>query len=247
MNAADQRNTESFEDLLAGDHHYKAYVGPPKKYDLVGAMQFNLLTAVGLRDHHQLLDIGCGSLRAGKLIIPYLRKGNYFGIEPNKWLVEDGIQYEVGASMIELKSPHFDYSADFELSVFEEKFDFIVAQSIFSHAYPAQIEKCLDEAKKVLKADGYFLATFILGSADYTGQEWVYPGCVEYTKNYIDQRCEERGLKAIQLEWLHPNGQTWYAIVHRSFSTEAGRNLQQLFEKNRTKRGFMKRFMNLFR
>ena len=46
-------------------NHYKAYVGPPSVYDLVGAMQFNLLTSFGLRDFHKLLDIGCGSLRAG--------------------------------------------------------------------------------------------------------------------------------------------------------------------------------------
>lgn len=46
-----------------GDHHYRAYVGPPQDYDFIAAMTFNLATTVGLRQHHRLLDIGCGSLR----------------------------------------------------------------------------------------------------------------------------------------------------------------------------------------
>lgn len=54
----------------AGDQHYRAYVGPPQNYDLISAMSFGLLTALGLRQHHSLLDIGCGSLRNGRLLIP---------------------------------------------------------------------------------------------------------------------------------------------------------------------------------
>src|SRR5439155_1611617 len=51
--------------LKAGDPHYRAYVGPPEDYDLIAAMTFNLLTTLGLRQHHSLLDFGCGSLRIG--------------------------------------------------------------------------------------------------------------------------------------------------------------------------------------
>ncbi|MGH7086029.1 MAG: hypothetical protein ACREFN_13675, partial [Acetobacteraceae bacterium] len=51
--------------LGPGAAHYTAFVGPPDEYDLMGATQFRLLTALGLRDHHRLLDFGCGSLRAG--------------------------------------------------------------------------------------------------------------------------------------------------------------------------------------
>ena len=70
--------------LKPGDPHYRAYVGPPEDYDLVAAMTFNLLTTLGLRQHHSLLDVGCGSLRIGRLLIPYLNRGKYFGIEPNQ-------------------------------------------------------------------------------------------------------------------------------------------------------------------
>ena len=88
--------------------HYRAYVGPPEVYDLAAANQFNLLTLCGLREHHFLLDIGCGSLRAGKLLIPYLLPGHYFGLEPEKWLVEKGFSEELGYDIVDIKKPCFN-------------------------------------------------------------------------------------------------------------------------------------------
>ena len=51
--------------LTPGDAHYRTYIGPPEDYDLVAAMCFGLLTAMGLRGRHRVLDVGWGSLRLG--------------------------------------------------------------------------------------------------------------------------------------------------------------------------------------
>src|SRR5438045_5934213 len=93
--------------LKPGDAHYRACVGPSEDYDLIAAMAFNLLTTVGLRQHHSLLDVGCGSLRIGRVLIPYLNRGKYVGVEPNEWLVEEGIRRELGQSLVEIKGPTF--------------------------------------------------------------------------------------------------------------------------------------------
>ena len=37
------------QHLKPGDDHYRAYVGPPKDYDLIGAMVFNLLTCFWIK------------------------------------------------------------------------------------------------------------------------------------------------------------------------------------------------------
>ena len=71
-------------DRKAGDDHYRAFVGPAWRYDLLAALQFQAMTSLGLREYHSLLDVGCGSLRAGRLFIPYLLPGRHFGIEPNR-------------------------------------------------------------------------------------------------------------------------------------------------------------------
>ena len=120
--------------LKPGDPQYRAYVGPPEDYDLIAAMTFNLLTTLGLRQHHSLLDIGCGSLRIGRLLIPYLNRGKYFGVEPNEWLVDEGIRRELGETLVQIKRPTFFFS-DSPDTIAQAKiaFDFALAQSIFSH------------------------------------------------------------------------------------------------------------------
>ncbi len=115
-----------------GDHHYRAFIGPPEDYDRIAAMAFNLLTSIGLRQHHRVLDLGCGSLRIGRLLIPYLNNGNYVGVEPNRWLVTDGILNEVGRDQIRIKAPRFIYRASLE-GCENLELDYALAQSIFSH------------------------------------------------------------------------------------------------------------------
>jgi SAM-dependent methyltransferase len=199
--------------LAPGAAHYRAWVGPPEKYDLVAAMQFNLLTALGLREHHYLLDIGCGSLRAGRLFIPYLLPGHYHGIEPEAWLIEEAIQKEIGRDLVHLKRPVFRHVADFSLTGFGRRFDYIVAQSIFSHTSQSQIRRCLKEARQVMGPESVFAATFITGKEDYDGEAWVYPGCVTYTVDHFRALVTEAGLACRLLHCPHATGQTWLAIV----------------------------------
>lgn len=193
------------EDLKAGDKNYKAYVGPMKNYDIVSQIHFSIITSMGLRQHHNILDLGCGSLRTGKLLIPYLLKGNYFGIEPNKWLVEEGLKHELGEGIMQSKAPNFHHFDDFKLSRIGEKFNMIFAHSIFTHASEAQIRTCLAEAQKVLLRGAVFITNFSIGQTNYTGEDWVYPGCVDYTIKKIREMGEDAGLAVLQTKWRTPH------------------------------------------
>lgn len=195
----------------ATDEH-RFHIGPADFYDVLTAIQFNLLTALGLRDHHRLLDIGCGSLRAGRLFIPYLQAGHYFGIEPLPWLVQEGIDKEIGQSMIDLKRPVFRHADDFMLSAFGQQFDFMIAQSIFSHASQAQIRRCVAEARKVLRPDGVFAATFFEGPVNYTGERWVAKA--DYTLAHMRDMVESEGMACTPITWRHPDPQQWILIHH---------------------------------
>jgi len=191
--------------------NYKSYVG--SNYDLMSATQFNLLTLLGLREHHYLLDIGCGSLRGGKLFIPYLLPERYYGIEPNRQLISEGVDNEIGADMLVIKQPYFSCKNDFEFDIFGGKFDFILAQSIFSHASQDQIRKCLSEAKKVMKPESIFVATFVEGDRNYTGKKWVYPGTVSYTLRHMMGLIEGQNMFCQEIHYPHPNMQTWLLIT----------------------------------
>ena len=56
---------------------HRQYVGGC--WDEIGRLQFDYLVSQGLRPNHYLLDIACGSLRAGIHFIPYLEPGHYLG------------------------------------------------------------------------------------------------------------------------------------------------------------------------
>lgn len=197
-----------------GFRHYRSYVGSPKKYDTMAAHQFNLLTSLGLRENHTLLDIGCGSLRGGRLFITYLLPNKYFGVEPEEWLLQDGIRKNLGEEMLRIKNPKFSNNREFKLGVFNQKFDYILAQSIFSHATQKQILTCLSEAKKVMKDSSVFVGTFYLGDTNNTSTEWVYPGHGTYTKDFMMSAAKENGLSCKFLKYVHLNGQTWMAITN---------------------------------
>jgi cyclopropane fatty-acyl-phospholipid synthase-like methyltransferase len=199
-------------NLKAGDNHYMAYVGPPTQYDFMGATQFRLLCTLGLRANHSLLDFGCGSLRTGKLFLSYLDKGRYFGIEPNEWLIEDAINNQIGKDLISLKQPQFDHNSDFKTDVFSQQFDFIVAQSIFSHTGSDLINITLGNFYQSLKPDGVVVATFMEGASDFDGGGWIYPGCVRYRQSAIERFAKKAGFFVRRLPWYHPR-QTWYVLA----------------------------------
>jgi len=205
--------TDYGEDLRPGDQHYRAYVGPPTQYDVIGGIQVSLLLAAGLRDTHYLADVGCGSLRAGRMLIPYLRPGRYFGIEPNGWLVEEGIRRELGESILEVKRPTFSDAADFSLGSFGVEFDFVVAQSVFSHTHPDLALLGFRGIADALAPDGVLLATFVMGETEEEGEGWVYPECVNYPWDDVKALLSEAGLAGFRVDWMHPR-QKWFAASH---------------------------------
>lgn len=202
--------------LAPGDEHYRAYVGPPADYDLVSAMTFGLLTACGLRQHHTLLDVGCGSLRLGRLLIPYLNPAKYIGLEPNKWLIDDGLRYEVGASLADIRQPQFIYDTSLASLSPETRIDYAVAQSIFSHTAPDLLAQWVREISGFLSPAGILLATVIPGESDFTGEGWIYPECVEYRIESVAAVAAEHGLAFQVLDWFHPR-QVWCAFYQPGF------------------------------
>lgn len=204
-------------DHPPGADHYRAFVGPPADYDLVAAMTFSLLAVLGLRQQHRLLDIGCGSLRVGRLLLPYLNPGCYVGLEPNAWLVAEGIRLEVGQDQVEIKQPRFVFGADAsELLADGARFDYAIAQSIFSHCGPDLLDTWLAQVAGLLADEGALLATFLEGPQDNAVGGWVYPDCVWYTKETMQKLAARHGLGFRMLDWRHPR-QSWALFYKPGF------------------------------
>lgn len=205
--------------LQPGDDNYRAYVGPPAQYDFMGATQFRLLTALGLREDHHLIDIGCGSLRAGRLLLQYLLPGHYTGVEPNAWLWQQALEREIGADVQARKAPHFSTESDFQLAdLADASADFIIAQSIYSHTGLDLFATSLQAAARCLSPQGQFLFTAILpGPPGMTaplpsGEKltgWLYPDCTCFTQQSILDACAAADLQVQRLAWYHPR-QIWF-------------------------------------
>lgn len=205
--------------LKPGDPHYRAYVGPPEDYDLITAMTFNLLTTLGLRQHHSLLDIGCGSLRIGRLLIPYLNRGKYFGIEPAEWLVAEGIKQELGETVVQTKRPTFFFTdSPGSIGRTNVSFDFALAQSIFSHCGLDLIKGWLSAVSRSLAQDGALVATFLPSDEDSHRAGWVYPQCVNYQPATLERAAADVNLRFQILDWKHPR-QTWALFAAPKFDS----------------------------
>jgi SAM-dependent methyltransferase len=197
-------------DLEPGDPHYRAYVGPPEQYDLEAGIQVGLLLAAGLREHHLFADVGCGSLRAARMLIPYLRPGHYYGIEPNRWLVDEGIARELGTDLVQLKRPTFAFVDDFSLDRFGIDFEYVLAHSVFAHTYEDLARTGLAEIRNGLADDGVLLATWVDGDAHPQGSGWVYPGVVPFPWQHVLEMLHATGLHGRRVDWMHPR-QGWFA------------------------------------
>lgn len=197
--------------LPPGGDHYTAYVGPPQEYDLMGATQFRLLTTLGLREHHKLLDFGCGSLRAGRLFLTYLDSGKYHGLEPNTWLIDDAITYQVGKDLVCIKKPHFYSHTNFRADECGKDFDFILAQSIFSHTGIDLFQIALQSFHAALSDKGIAVFTTVDSKVENIVNGWKYPGCVSYSSDTVHRLCLKVNLASRELPWYHPR-QKWYIV-----------------------------------
>lgn len=203
---------------------HRAFVGQPQRYDVAGASQFALLFLLGLREHHRLLDFGCGSLRLGRLAIPYLQADRYFGIEPEPGLVEAGFTHELGEDARTLKRPRFDANRDWRVDVFGEKFDFIVAQSVFSHTGEQPAARALAAFAGSLAPGGLILANWLLGpetaGPPATTTDWVYPGFVEFSPARVAALAVQAGLHVRACPWPHP-ALHWFVMAREESALPA--------------------------
>jgi hypothetical protein len=120
---------------------HRGYVG--REWEAMGALQFGFLRERGLRSGDVLCDIGCGSLRGGRHLIPYLDRGHYLGLDAVRELVNAGIERELPPAMLAAKAPEFVISGRFEFDRFSRVATVALAVSFFTHLNRDDIVSCL--------------------------------------------------------------------------------------------------------
>lgn len=174
----------------------------------LGKLQFHFLCDQGLRPNHALLDIGCGSLRAGVHFIDYLAPGRSTGIDISDRILEAGRPL-LARGMSEAKSPRLIRNRDLRSREFaDSEFDFVLAQSVFTHMPLADIEECLASVGRVMRPGGQFFFTI------FEAERTEYEPIAEYFRFpafVIDNLCRLHGLTLERVDdFAHPRGQSMF-------------------------------------
>jgi hypothetical protein len=185
---------------------HRQYVGG--KWSEIGRMQMAFLVGAGLRPAHVLVDIGCGSLRAGVNLIPYLDPSNYIGVEQHKHLVVAGIDKELGREVYQQQGPQFIFDADFGFDQMHAPPSFAWAQSVFTHLTRGMVEKCLSRLRPEVAEPHDFYATFWLTEDPSRPDESHDGRAFPYSEDEVHAIAEATGWRATVIgEWGHPRGQ----------------------------------------
>ncbi|MBZ5567111.1 MAG: class I SAM-dependent methyltransferase [Acidobacteriia bacterium] len=171
--------------ILALPKDPNQYVGTD---EVSGQLQLELLKREGCRPDSKALEIGCGNLHAGVMLIEHLMKGHYAGVDPNTWLRRQTLKDRRVRELVREKQARFLSVDNFDASSLGTKFDFILSHSVLSHAAHWQLEQYLRNACKVLAPGGRILASIYLaegnaygssgtpGKQDSMDETWQYPG-----------------------------------------------------------------------
>lgn len=197
--------------------------GSPKKFEEGGRIQLIALLRNGLNPYSRVLDMGCGCLRGGYWLIHFLSADCYFGIEPNRDMLELGLREFVEDEVIAARRPKFDHNDRFDASVFGTTFDFFLARSVWTHADKSQIESMLDQFVGHAREGGVFLTSYlpagIFRHRDYRGSGWVgrdhrggSAGYVYHSLSWIQEVARSRGLTVKELEDDVFQRQRWLRI-----------------------------------
>ena len=133
---------------------------PSDSYINAAEEHFKFLKSLGLMPHHRVLDYGCGFMRTGLFISPYLRDGHYVGVDISrqrlntayklataKNLSDDAYELILVSScdLVELKGSHFDY---------------IWSGSVIHHMPETDIRTFLQSLKSLIDINSQFFFTF---------------------------------------------------------------------------------------
>lgn len=209
------------EDIERRNH--RGFVGG--LWEELGKLQYDFLREQGLKPFHKLLDIGCGCLRGGLHYVKYLEDGNYYGLDVNNSLIQAGM-LEIKESGLEEKHPRLLVDDQFRLDKFNEKFDFMVSISLFTHLPMNIIIRCLSEVKKHLKLGGFYFSTFFQApKSAYLDKLYHQPGGIitNYDSDPFHYSAEElswmAGIAGSEVkvigDWNHPRNQKMAAFYIR--------------------------------
>lgn len=176
-------------------------------WDEIGQLQFQFLKQMGLKPEHKMLDIGCGTLRGGRFFISYLNTSNYTGIDISPACI-DAARSLVEYEDLEDKSPTLilNERKSMQFEEFEgQRFDFLLAQSVFTHLPESVLDECLANIGKIMGPQSHFYFTYIQSDKpkQFSHKDFSYPWA------FFESLARKHGFDAEEISdsYDHPRNQ----------------------------------------
>ncbi|MDK1474172.1 class I SAM-dependent methyltransferase [Streptomyces sp. 549] len=198
-------------------HNPEAAVGSAThdRWLALGRMQYDYLLRHGLSTGDRFLEIGCGNLRAGRLVIAHLEPGAYHGVDISPEILL-AAQDTLAREGLQDKRPYLTLVRDLRLTHLPDaSFDVVHAHSVFSHTPVEIIDECLAHVGRVLAPDGFFDFTYnrTEGPEHQVLREDFY-----YRTDTLLALARSHGLEARAMaDWDElPHKQSKIRVTHRS-------------------------------
>lgn len=181
----------------------------------MGKHQLAFLVDQGLRPGHRILDIGCGTLRAGRLLIAYLEPASYFGFDISQNAIQAATEL-VETEGLSLKNPDLRVNEGKDLKFYTYQgltFDFLIAQSVFSHLQKLQIRECFQHIGSIMHSGSAFFFTYHAGRS-YSRRDATN---FEYPFSFFEELAFEFDFDLTDLteSYRHPRGQNTVRMKQR--------------------------------
>lgn len=186
---------------------YKDAVGG--LWDQMGPLQFNFLLSKGLKPHHKFMDVGCGSGRAGRLLVNYLDNNKYIGIDHNQKLLDAFRSHTEGEyELIHTSSFCAPYHHDV---------DFGIAQSVLTHLELDEVKSCLSRVADHFRPGGKFFITYFIPDGPQPFQTFPAKDPYHYDTWHMETMAKVRGWDTNFIgDWNHPRGQQMMELTRKS-------------------------------
>jgi 2-polyprenyl-3-methyl-5-hydroxy-6-metoxy-1,4-benzoquinol methylase len=137
---------------------YQAAIGGGDNWDEHGTLQRDFLISQGLKPEHKLLDIGCGTGRLARKVVPYLGRQRYLGVDISQAAIDAACQVLVDEGLSE-HCPAFwrgDIPKDHRAP-----FDYLWSFSVFIHLPQSIMESVMKRAAGVMHPGSKFYWAYV--------------------------------------------------------------------------------------
>lgn len=153
-------------DLRVEENGYKGAVGAEKDWERHGVLQFEYLKLQGLMPKHRLLEVGCGTGRLARKVVPYLDEGCYEGVDISPQAINAAIALS-GKERWNHRRPGLStvmpnrFSTDRRVA-----FDYTWAFSVFIHLPFDEMVRTMSQVAFSLAPGGVFLFSYVPEEVD---------------------------------------------------------------------------------